>query len=61
MELLKKIFDLWSKTNWIRTIEKERRKLVRMQDAVKRQRYVVNELTLKFLELYPPKEEHHEN
>lgn len=56
MELLKRIFALWVETNWIKTIEQERRKLERMQDAEKRQRYVVDALIREFLKRYPPKE-----
>ncbi len=56
MELLKRIFDLWAETNWIKTIQKERRKLERLQDATERQKYVVHKLTDEFLKRYPQKE-----
>ena len=56
MELLKRIFALWVETNWIKTIQKEERKLERLEDATKRQKYVVRKLTEAFLEKYPSKE-----
>lgn len=52
-DLLKKIFDLWVETNWIKTIQKEERKLERLQDAAKRQSHVVDRLRKEFLKTYP--------
>lgn len=56
MELLKRIFALWAETNWIKTIQKEERKLERLEDAAKRQKYVVHKLREAFCEKYPPRE-----
>ena len=56
MELLKRIFALWTETNWIKTLQKEERKLERLEDAAKRQKYVVLKLREAFLEKYPPRE-----
>lgn len=52
-DLIKKIFDLWVETNWIKTITKEERKLERLQDAAKRQAFVVDRLRKEFLKIYP--------
>lgn len=54
-ELLKKVFELWVETNWMKTIMKEERKLERLQDATKRQEHVVNALRKEFLNRYPPR------
>ena len=56
MELLKRIFELWVKTIWIKTIQKEERKLERLEDAANRQKYVVRKLREAFLEECPPRE-----
>lgn len=52
MNLLKKIFELWVKTNWIKTIDKEQRKLERLEDETRRQRYVVKEMASEYLKRY---------
>ena len=52
-ELLKKVVDLWARTNWIKTIRKEERALERAKDDVKRHEYVLNHLRKEFLKLYP--------
>ena len=54
-ELLKKVFELWVETNWMKTIMKEERKLERLQDATKKQEHVVNALRKEFLNRYPPR------
>lgn len=53
MNLLKKIFSLWVQTNWIKTINKEQRKLRRLEEKISRQRFVVNELYNEYLKRYP--------
>lgn len=52
-DLLKKIYDLWVETNWIKMLQKEERKLERLQDATKRQAFVVDSLRKEFLKTYP--------
>lgn len=52
-DLLKKIYDLWVETNWIKMLQKEERKLERLQDATKRQEFVVDSLRKEFLKTYP--------
>ena len=56
MGLFKRIIDLWYESNWIKTIQKEKRKLERLEDATKRQKFVVDRLTIEFLKRYPSKE-----
>ena len=53
MNLLKKIFSLWVQTNWIKTLNKEQRKLERLEDKTRRQRFVLNELSNEYLKRYP--------
>lgn len=53
MELISRAFSLWCQINWLREIDKAQRKLERLQDEAKRQRYVVARLKAKYLELYP--------
>lgn len=56
MELLKKMLALWVETRWLKTIDKEQRKLERMQNAAKEQRHVVIRLTEEYFKRYPHKE-----
>ena len=51
-ELLRKVVDLWARTNWIKVIKKEERALERAKDDVKRHEFVLNHLRNEYLKLY---------
>ena len=53
MNLFERTLSLWAQTNWIKTIQKEQRKLERLLDAVERKKYVVNSLKKEYLKRYP--------
>ena len=55
MGLFNEVINLWAKTNWLKTIKKEQRKLERMIDAVERQRFVTDNLVKEYFKRYPQK------
>lgn len=57
MKLLKKIIDIWAESNWIKTIEAERKKLEKAKAQVARHKFILDELLTEYFRLYPEKEE----
>lgn len=52
-ELIKKSFDLWVRTRWLKMIDKEIKKRDELLNRYNRQKYVVSELFKRYCELYP--------
>ena len=52
-ELIKKSFDLWVRTRWLKMIDKEIKKRDELLSRYNRQKCVVSELYKRYCELYP--------
>ena len=51
-ELLKETFELFVKMRWLKTIDKEVDKYIKLKEKLNRQQYVVNSLEKRFKEIY---------
>ena len=51
--LLKRSFDLWIRMRWLKTIEKENRKVKKAYLKYKRHNYVASQLYAEYIKLYP--------
>ena len=51
-ELLKRSFELFVKTRWLKTIAKESNKYNKIKSKLLRQQYVVNALLKRYKEIY---------
>ena len=51
--LIKKSFDLWVRMRWLKSIEKENRKVEKAYKNYKRHNYVAQKLYEEYKKLYP--------
>lgn len=52
-ELLKSSFELWVRMRWLKTIEKENRKVKKAYEKYRRHNYVAQKLLAEYIKLYP--------
>lgn len=52
-ELIKQNFKLWCQMRWIKMIDRESNKVLKLDGKTRRQRYVVQRLIERYNELFP--------
>lgn len=52
LQLIKEIFELKCRTRWLRLVDKEHRKYLRLYEKTKRQAFIVRRMMERYNELY---------
>lgn len=52
IEFIEKIFNIWSKSNWLRCINKEVNKYYKLKEKTVRQHYILKAMVKRYEEIY---------